>query len=54
MIPHGHYCAPILAGGKTLGVLNLYLKAGAAFNEKQAGFIKAVTDAANARPSSLS
>jgi len=23
--PHGHYCVPILSGGKTLGVLNLYV-----------------------------
>ena len=28
MAPHGHYCIPIAAGDKTLGVLNVYLEAG--------------------------
>ena len=26
--PHGHYCTPIMAGDKVLGVLNVYLDAG--------------------------
>lgn len=41
---HGHYCAPIIAAGATLGVLNLYTKAGVAFTEKQKNFIQSVTD----------
>ncbi len=28
MIPHGHYCVPILSGEKVLGVINLYVKEG--------------------------
>jgi PAS domain S-box-containing protein len=28
MVPHGHYCAPILLSGNTIGVINLYLKDG--------------------------
>lgn len=42
--PHGHYCAPIIAAGKTLGVLNLYLKVGTAITGKRKDFLKAVTD----------
>jgi PAS domain S-box-containing protein len=42
--PHGHYCAPIIAAGKTLGVLNLYLKVGTAVTGKRKDFLKAVTD----------
>ncbi|HNW44062.1 MAG TPA: ATP-binding protein, partial [Elusimicrobiales bacterium] len=44
MAPHGHYCAPIGAGGRTLGVLNLYLKEGAVLTASQRRFIKSVTD----------
>jgi len=42
--PHGHYCAPVIAAGKTLGVLNLYLKEGTEITGKRRDFIKAVTD----------
>lgn len=42
--PHGHYCAPILAGGRTLGVLNLYLKEGGSLTAGQRRFIKSVLD----------
>ncbi|HAH08082.1 MAG TPA: hypothetical protein DCM05_16420, partial [Elusimicrobia bacterium] len=41
---HGHYCAPIMAGGRVLGVLNLYLKEGIVLTGKQEDFIKAATD----------
>ncbi|HAH31434.1 MAG TPA: hypothetical protein DCL44_03865 [Elusimicrobia bacterium] len=44
MMPHGHYCAPIIASDKTLGVLNLYLKEGVLFTDSQRHFIKSVTD----------
>ena len=26
--PHGHYCVPIVSGGKTLGLINVFLKEG--------------------------
>lgn len=42
--PHGHCCTPISAGGRTLGVLNLYLKAGTVLTDKQRRFIKHVAD----------
>ncbi|MBI5742947.1 MAG: PAS domain S-box protein [Elusimicrobia bacterium] len=41
---HGHYCAPILASGKVLGVVNLYLKEGVVVNGKRLDFLKAVSD----------
>ena len=44
MTPHGHYCAPITAGGKVLGVLNLYLKEGDVLTESQEQFVKAAAD----------
>ncbi|MBI4706618.1 MAG: PAS domain S-box protein [Candidatus Omnitrophica bacterium] len=28
IMPHGHYCVPILSDGQILGVINLYIKAG--------------------------
>lgn len=42
--PLGHYCAPITAGGKVLGVLNLYLKEGDALTESQERLVKAAAD----------
>ena len=44
MMPHGHYCAPIIAGNKLLGVLNLYLKEGVSLTDSQKRFVKSVTD----------
>jgi len=44
MVPHGHYCVPILYGGKTLGVINLYIKEGQKRNEKKEGFLNAIAD----------
>jgi len=44
IVPHGHYCAPIIAGNKPLGVLNLYLKEGVSLTDIQRRFIKSVTD----------
>lgn len=44
MEPHGHCCTPISAGGRTLGVLNLYMRAGTALTDKQKRFIKHVAD----------
>ncbi|GEM_PF-4425059 len=28
MLPHGHYCVPIVRGNKTLGLINIYFKEG--------------------------
>jgi len=44
MKPHGHYCAPIKAENKVLGVLNLYLKEGDKLTESQERFVKAAAD----------
>ena len=44
MLPHGHYCAPIIAAGATLGVLDLFLKEGTVLTAKQTVFVQAVTD----------
>jgi diguanylate cyclase (GGDEF)-like protein/PAS domain S-box-containing protein len=40
--PHGHYCVPILSGGKTLGVLNLYVDHMHARNENEETFLTSV------------
>ncbi len=39
MIPHGHYCVPILSSGKVLGVINLYLKEGHIRQQKEEDFL---------------
>lgn len=39
---HGHYCIPILFRGKTLGVLNLYLRSGHHENVMEVEFLEAV------------
>ena len=41
---HGHYCVPIIAEGKVLGVLNLYLREGGTLSVRQEGFVKSVAD----------
>lgn len=40
--PHGHFCAPILAGEKLLGVLNLYVDAGHQPCEDERTFLDAI------------
>lgn len=47
MIPHGHYCVPIVYQGTTLGVLNLYVRAGHEWRAEEEEFLKAAA-AANA------
>jgi len=42
--PHGHYCVPIMAAGKTLGVINLYLKEGHRRELKEDEFLTAIAD----------
>jgi PAS domain S-box-containing protein len=44
IIPHGHYCVPILFDGKTLGVINLYLKEGHRQDQKEEDFLKAIAN----------
>ena len=43
MIPHGHYCIPILFSGKVLGVINLYLKEGHIRPQKEEDFLWALS-----------
>ncbi len=42
--PHGHYCIPILSGGRLLGVLNAYVAAGHASDESEKLYLKTVAD----------
>ena len=44
MMPHGHYCLPILANESVLGVLNLYVADGYARSERIEGVLVAITD----------
>ncbi|MEK6743284.1 MAG: PAS domain S-box protein [Nitrospirota bacterium] len=44
IIPHGHYCIPILFAGKTLGVLNLYLQEGHPRIQKEEEFLTAIAN----------
>ncbi|MGC8817297.1 MAG: PAS domain S-box protein, partial [Candidatus Hadarchaeum sp.] len=45
MTPHGHYCVPILAEEKLLGVLNLYVSEGHRRNEAEEEVLQAVANA---------
>lgn len=42
MLPHGHYCMPILSGEKLLGVLTLYLDHGHRQNDEEQLFLSAI------------
>ncbi len=44
MSPHGHYTAPILFGGRTLGVINIYLKEGVGRNQKEEDLLHSVAN----------
>ncbi len=44
MPPHGHYAVPLLFGGSTLGVINIYLKEGHGRNPKEEEFLRTVAD----------
>ncbi|MCG2720993.1 MAG: PAS domain S-box protein [Thermodesulfovibrionales bacterium] len=44
MSPHGHCVVPILFGGNTLGVINIYLNEGHILNEKETEFLLSVAD----------
>ena len=42
--PHGHYCVPILYAGRTLGVINLYLREGHRRDQREEEFLTAVAN----------
>ena len=42
MLPHGHYCLPIKAGSKVLGVLTLYVPNGHKYEQAERDFLEAV------------
>jgi PAS domain S-box-containing protein len=44
IIPHGHYCAPITFGQKTLGVINLYVKEGHQQDKKEMELLSAIAN----------
>ncbi len=44
MLPHGHYCIPILPGDRLLGIINLYVKEGHKRNRVEEDFLSTVAD----------
>ncbi|MFQ6083495.1 MAG: diguanylate cyclase domain-containing protein [Candidatus Aminicenantia bacterium] len=42
--PHGHYCVPILFAGRTLGVINMYLREGHHRDQKEEEFLTAIAN----------
>jgi PAS domain S-box-containing protein len=44
MRSHGHYCAPILFAGRTIGVINLYIREGHHQDQKEEEFLTAITN----------
>ncbi len=44
IIPHGHYCVPILCAGRTLGVINVYLKEGHQRSQRDEEFLTAIAN----------
>jgi PAS domain S-box-containing protein len=44
MLPHGHYCVPVLSGKRVLGVLNLYVKEGHKRDQRVEKFLSAVAN----------
>lgn len=45
MGPHGHYCVPIVYGGKTLGVINVYVRDGHRRDKREVEFLNAMANA---------
>ncbi|MFH0872124.1 MAG: PAS domain S-box protein, partial [bacterium] len=45
IIPHGHYCVPLLLGDQVLGVLNLYLNQGHLRDPREEEFLTAAANA---------
>ena len=44
LVPHGHYCVPILSGEHVLGVINLCVKEGHIWSAREEDFLKAVAN----------
>lgn len=44
IMPHGHYCTPIVFAGKTLGVINLYVKEGHRQDAMEEYFLTAIAN----------
>ena len=44
IMPHGHYCVPILFGGRTLGVITVYLREGHQRDQREEQFLTAVAN----------
>ncbi len=44
MLPYGHYAVPILFGGRTLGVINIYVKKGHIRDRKEEEFLLTIAD----------
>ncbi|MBI5360484.1 MAG: response regulator [Planctomycetes bacterium] len=44
IIPHGHYCVPIVSMGKTLGVMNLYVNENHPRSKMEEEFLRTVAD----------
>jgi two-component system sensor kinase len=42
--PHGHYCIPICSHGRTLGVINVYLKEGHRYDQREVEFLAAMAN----------
>jgi PAS domain S-box-containing protein len=42
--PHGHYCVPILSGGKVLGLINVYVKEGHKRSSGEEEFLSSVAN----------
>lgn len=45
IMPHGHYCVPIIFSDKVLGVLNIYVSENHARSRKEEDFLAAITNA---------
>ena len=45
MVPHGHYCVPIMHAKTVLGVINMYIKEGHVRDEKEIEFLSAMASA---------
>ncbi|MBI5779234.1 MAG: PAS domain S-box protein [Planctomycetes bacterium] len=43
MPPHGHYCVPIHTRDRTLGVINIYLKDGHSYSQKEVDFLETIS-----------
>ncbi|MCI4624474.1 MAG: diguanylate cyclase [Candidatus Magnetoovum sp. WYHC-5] len=44
MMPHGHFCVPIIYGERVLGVINLYIKDSHLYNKEEEDFLKAIAN----------